>query len=363
MADFSRANFTMTRRRFVEGALGVGAGALVNARTSRAAPKEMVWSTWDANAKRGYITPFEQSSGIKIREAFLSNEDAQFAAMKTGAAGDWDIVNPSINGIRRYVDSNLFMPLETSKIPNLTSMYPAFANNERVRGGGKLMAVPYLWGLNPIVYRADKLSGEPDYGTLFDSKYKGQLAMRDYALEGVAIGGLYAGVSRDRVFTMDDKELAEAKKALIAQKPLLRTYWQNIGDLTNLFATGEVDCAFSWRVPFDVLKDKFKMGMAKPKAGVMGWCDCASLPAGLAADKVDAGHAFINYLLGAEYASLIAEGGNYATTSGIIRDKLSQEKRIAIFVDDLSVTDALLWPVAPPNYAMWQKIWADVKAS
>ncbi len=48
---------------------------------------------------------------------------------------------------------------------------------------------------------------------------------------------------------MDAKELAEAKKLLIAQKPHLRTYWQTIGDLTNLFATGESHLRLFWRVP------------------------------------------------------------------------------------------------------------------
>lgn len=117
---------------------------------------------------------------------------------------------------------------------------------------------------------------------------------------------------------MDDKELAEAKKLLIAQKPLLRTYWQTIGDLTNLFATGEVTAAFSWRVPFDELKGKMKVAMAKPKQGIMGWCDCFAMPANLSDEKTEVASKFIDYLLGADSASEIAEKGNYATTSSIV---------------------------------------------
>ena len=171
------------------------------------------------------------------------------------------------------------------------------------------------------------------------------------------------GIPRDKLFSMGDTELAEAKKALIAQKPLLRTYWQNIGDLTNLFATNEVTCAFSWRVPFDELHAKMPVAMAKPKAGIFGWCDCFAIPATLSADKMAVAHEFGNYLLGPDYAMLIAEGGNYATTSGIIRDKLDHAKQEAIFVDDLSVMDSFMWPVAPPNYSAWLKLWNEVKAA
>jgi|GraSoiStandDraft_30_1057271.scaffolds.fasta_scaffold259962_2 hypothetical protein len=50
------------------------------------------------------------------------------------------------------------------------------ADNTRARNGNTSPTVPYLWGLNPIVCRAAKLSGDPDYRTLFDSRYKGSVA-------------------------------------------------------------------------------------------------------------------------------------------------------------------------------------------
>ncbi len=59
----------------------------------------------------------------------------------------------------------------------------------------------------------------------------------------------------------------------------------------------------------------------------------------------------------------IAEIGNYATASSIIRDKLSHEKQEAIFVDDMSVMNSFMWAVAPPNYSAWLKIWNEVKAA
>jgi spermidine/putrescine-binding protein len=365
LSEMKMTSQSSTRRRFLSIMAGsVSAAALTRSTAARAAATELAWLTWDANAKPQYIVPFEKATGTKVKMSYLTSDDAQFAALKAGARSDYDVVNPSINGVWRYMDGRVIKPLDLSKIPNRSMMYDAFKNTDRVKGkDGQTYAVPYLWGLNPIVYRADKLSAEPDYGTLFDSKYKGQLAMRDYALEAIAIAGLYVGIPRERVFTMSDSELAEAKKALVAQKPLLRTYWQTIGDLTNLFATAEVTCAFSWRVPYDALRDKFKMGMAKPKAGIMGWCDCAALPVGLAEDKAEIAYKLIDYLLGPDYAMEIAMDGNYATSSGVIRDKLSPEKREQIFIDDLSITDNLLWPVAPPNYSTWLKIWNEVKAS
>jgi spermidine/putrescine-binding protein len=359
-------NLGSMNRRHVLATLAAGAGLSVfgSGRRASAAVSELVWATWDSNGHPEYVAPFEKTAGVKVKLSYLSSEDAQFAALKTGTASDWDIVNPSLNGSWRYIKGGVLKQLDLAKLPNIASMYDVFKTTDKVKDEkGNTFAIPYLWGLNPIVYRSDKFSEEPTYSTLFDPKYKGQLAMRDYALESIAIAALHLGISRDKAFTLSASELAECKKVLIAQKPLLRTYWQTIGDLTNLFATSEVTCAFSWRVPYDALKDKMKVAMAKPKAGIMGWCDCFGIPANLAPEKLDLAYAFGNYLLGGEYASTIAEIGNYATSSGIIRDKLTKEKQEAIFIDDLSVMQSFMWPVAPPNYSDWLKIWNEVKAA
>ncbi|WP_197521205.1 extracellular solute-binding protein [Agrobacterium vitis] len=355
----------ITRRDVLAGmAAGAAAGVVSNAGIARAAVSDMVWATWDSNGHPEYVAGFEKETGVKVKLSYLSSEDAQFAALKTGAAADWDMINPSLNGSWRYIKAGLLKELDLSKIPNASLMYDVFKSTPKVMDdAGKTFAIPYLWGLNPIVYRKDKFDKEPDYTTLFDAKYSGQLAMRDYALESIAIAGLVAGVPRDKVFMMEAKELAEAKKLLITQKPLLRTYWQTIGDLTNLFATGEVSCAFSWRVPYDELQAKLPMGMAKPKAGVMGWCDCFGMPANLSPGKTEIGYKFINYLLGPSYSTDVARIGHYATTSSVIRDKLSHEEQATIFVDDMDVMKSFMWPVAPPNYSDWLKIWNEVKAS
>ncbi len=353
-----------TRRQAMGGlAAGVAAATLRPAKP-RAATRELVWSTWETNGKPVYVEAFTKQTGTAIRQAYLSDEDAQFVGLRSGAATDWDVVNPSMNGVGRYIKAKVLQPLDMARLPNAGAMYPAFSGNGRIKGDdGQTYVSPYLWGLNPIVYRADSYADEPTYATLFDSKYKGRLAMRDYPLESIGVAGLFVGVPRDRLFAMDDKELAEAKKALIAQKPLLRTYWQSIGDLTNLFATNEVTCAFSWRTPFDELRAKLPMGMAKPKAGVFGWCDCFAIPATLPAEKLDAAYAFGNYLLGPDYAYDVGIGSNYASTTSVVRDRLNHAQQAAMFIDDLEVMNSFMWPVAPPNYAQWLRLWNEVKAA
>ena len=42
---------------------------------------------------------------------------------------------------------------------------------------------------------------------------------------------------------------------------------------------------------------------------------------------------------------------------------LTPEQQAAIFIDDLSVMKGFMWPVVPPNYSAWVKLWNEVKAA
>lgn len=325
---------------------------------------ELTWSVWESNGKPDYTSKFEVSEGITIRRAYMTSNDAQFAALRTGAATDLDMVNPSISEMRQFIEADLLQPLDLSKLSNAARMYPVFANIPATRGpDGQVYGIPYLWGANPIVYREDRIEGAPDYSSLFDERYAGQISMRDYPLEAIAIAGIYVGVPREELFSMNAEQLAAAKAALVAQKKLVRSYWQSIGDLINQFATGEVDLAFSWRAPFDALKDQLPMAMARPAPGIFGWCDCFALPVQTTDAKRDAAYRFADYLLGPDYAMAAAMDGNYATSTDVIRDSLSEDQRVDLFIDDLAVMDSFLWPTKPDNYGEWVQIWAEVKAS
>jgi spermidine/putrescine transport system substrate-binding protein len=327
--------------------------------------REVNWLTWENLAFDEYISAFIKSSGVKIQKGFIGSDDEQFAKIRAGGAEDWDLITPGLDKVELYVAAGLLQPLDLSKIPNAEKLFPPFKSTMLGKKDGKTYGLPFYWGINPIVYRADLMDQEPDWSTLFEgSKYKGRLAMRDYALEGIAIAAMYLGIERDRIFKMDDKELAECKKACIAQKKLLRTYWNSIADLTNLFAAGEVICAFSWVPPYYDLRAKgIDMGMAKPKEGVIGWCDTCAVPAGTKPESTAAAHELINYLIGADYGHKLALGGPYAISTSAARDKLTPEEQERIFIKDLSVMDSFVWKENPTDYGKWVRIWNEVKAS
>jgi spermidine/putrescine transport system substrate-binding protein len=358
--------FRLHRRALLQGAGTAAAAAfLPGLRAAHAAAGSILWLTWENLAKDEYLAAFVKESGITIDKTFIGTDDEQFAKFRAGGAGGLDLGTPGLDKVSLYVAANLLQPIDLAKVPNAAALYETFRTTPLGKKDGAFYGIPFYWGINPIVYRADMMDAEPDWSVFFTgTKYKGQLAMRDYALEGIMIAALYLGIPRAQMFTMDDAQLAEVKKALIAQKKLLRTYWTSISDLTNLFATGEVVCAFSWVPPYYDLKSRgLNMGMAKPKQGVIGWCDTLAIPASVSGRKLDDVHAFINYLLGPEYGMKLAYGGPYAQSTSVVRDKLPPEQQEKIFIKDLSVMNSFVWKAAPPRYADWVRLWNEVKAS
>ncbi len=332
---------------------------------SLAASDEFVWMTWENLAKPEYLEGFLSKTDISLTKNFIGSDDEQFAKLRAGGASSVDLITPGLDKVEFYVSSNLLQPIDLAKISHADALYDVFKQTDLGKKDGKTYGIPFYWGINPIVYRADLLDKEPDWSIFFEGdKYSGKLAMRDYALEGIMIAAMYLGIPEDRMFQLDDKELAEVKKALKAQKKLLRTYWNSIGDLTNLFASGEVACAFSWVPPYHDLRARgIDMGMALPEAGVIGWCDTVAIPAGVEGEKLDTAHALIDYLLGPVYSKKLAFGGPYATSTSVIRDELPSEQQEKIFIHDMTVMDSFVWKQNPPRYSEWVALWNEVKAS
>lgn len=355
------------RRNFLTlaGAATLGGLGLAGRANRAQAADDLVWLTWENLAKDDYIGPFLSQSGIGLTKNFIGTDDEQFAKLRAGGSSSVDLITPGLDKVELYVASNLLQPIDLARVPNAASLYDTFKNTPLGKKDGQTYGLPFYWGINPIVYRADLMSEEPDWSVFFTGeKYKGRLAMRDYALEGIMIAALYLGIPRERMFDMDDRELAEVKKALLAQKGLLRTYWNSISDLTNLFATGEVACAFSWVPPYyELIGRGLDMGMAKPKQGVIGWCDTLAIPAGVSDERLDATLKLVDYLLGPDYGAKLAVGGPYALSTSLAREKLTEEQQEKIFVKDLSVMDSFVWKANPARYSDWVRLWNEVKAS
>lgn len=356
-------------RRHVIGALAAGAAipTFGFSHSAAAARENFVWLTWDHLVTDDYLDPYYDNSDANLITEFMADDREMLDRLHAGGDDPIGLVTPGLDKIVFYLDSDLLQPIDLDRVPNAKALYETFRTTPLGKKDGRTYGLPLYWGANPIVYRADMVGQdqEPDWTVMFEGGdgYDGKLAMPDSALEGIMAAAFYLGIARERIFHMDDADLAEVKKALMAQKKILRTYWTSIGEITTLLASGEVVSALSWLAPYHELQARnLDMGMAWPRAGVIGWCGALGIPAGVRGASLNTAHGLINYLLGPVYGEKLAIGGPFATSTSLARDRLSVAQQKNIFIDDLSRMDHLVWKQTPPRYDAWVKLWNEVRA-
>ncbi len=331
-----------------------------------AASSKLNWLTWENYTQGYYMDPFREKTGHDFNFGQISNDDELLAKMMAGGTRDWDIITPGLNTIPIYIENQLLSPLNLDNIPNAARVLEPFKKvGWNKDADGNVYALPMAWGINAVAYRTDKMEHPDSWSAFFDDRYEGKIALWDYAVESIVVAALHVGISPDRLWVMDDKELAECKKALMAQKKLVRTYWSSLSDVTNLLASGEIWMAYSWVPPVYQLQEQgMPIGLAIPKEGAVGWADNNCVTAGVTdPEKMAACEAFINYILSEDFIETLAVKGPYAGGADTAMDVLTDEQKQRVFLDDLSVMDTFLWRQQPTGYDRWVKIWDEVKAS
>lgn len=336
--------------------LGFGAGGLPRA---RAAGGRIVWGTNADYAKEAMLAPFTRATGIEVGTEFFSDPSELITKLKAGGAGVEVMTDGSYHAQITF-DEGVLQPIDLTKIPNWPALIPQFQTAGGLAFGGRPYGVPYAWGTDSVVYNYEALKTEIDsIGALFDPKYKGQIAMPGGLFESIVATALYLGI--EKPFAMGEKELAEVTRVLIAQKPLVRTYWNDIGELKNLMATGEVTLCWGWKMLLDLNKDGMDIRWAHPKEGELAWYDAAFLTREAKGEAVTAGHEFLNYLIGDTYGALMGSEIGYQTTSTAAIAKMAPDLvRSLGLADPAAFLKRAVWWTAPASPAAYQAAWDKV---
>lgn len=238
--------------------------------------------------------------------------------------GSWDVCMTSGSRAQVWMDSGVLQPWDTSRMPHYQDLYGTFKDNSVKQFGGKPFEVPFFWGRDSVAYNTDHIDAVDGQkiASLFDSKYKGKIAMQNSASESFAVAGLHLGVAEP--FRMSDAELAEAKKLLISQKKLIRTYWTEPGELAGLFSSGEVLIGWAWPPVVTMAKDTPIEFVPVPDEGGIAWTGGLGLTKN--AKNLYEAHMLADWLLTAPALRWMADNTNNASTSKASEKELTSDE-------------------------------------
>ena len=310
-----------------------------------------------------YIDPqvlkdFEKEYNIRVvYEEFDTNED-MYVKIANGS-GKYDVAIPSDYMIRRMINEDMLIPLDMSKIGNYGQIEDRFHNmpfDEDNR-----YSVPYMWGTVGILYNTTMVDEQDDiesWDILWNPKYEKKIFMLNSMRDSIGITLKRLGYSLN---TKDEREIGEAREALIAQKPLVLSY---VGDeMKDKMVAGEAAMTVAWSGDAAAcMSENDDLAYVIPREGSNIWVDSMVIPE--TAQNVEAAHLFINFMCSPEVGLANVEYIEYASPIRAVREQLPPEvtEDIAFYpgVDDLQNSE--VFEDLSDTLVLYDRVWTEVLA-
>lgn len=175
-----------------------------------------------------HFEAFEKESGIKVRLSYFENYEELLVKMQSGM-GDYDLVMASDYAVRALLTSNLVKPLDRSRMPFFSKLYPELLGLDFDPDNRYI--IPYSWeiygvGIDTTYYKHGL--PEASWALLFDEKISPPyVGILDDAREVISIAALYLFGGRDKKITIEQMiqigQLLRRQKKRVAMYTDLRT--------------------------------------------------------------------------------------------------------------------------------------------
>ena len=104
---------------------------------------------WPDYIAKDMVANFEKETGIKVNyQTFESNEALQ-AKLVVGNTG-YDIVVPGAVFAKSQIEAGLLLPLDKSKIPNISNLDPALMAKLEGVDAGNAHLIPWAWSFTTV---------------------------------------------------------------------------------------------------------------------------------------------------------------------------------------------------------------------
>ncbi|GLW98105.1 extracellular solute-binding protein [Microtetraspora sp. NBRC 16547] len=218
--------------------------------------------------KVNWVTPFQASTGCKVN---LRGYDAAATAAGTRPLdpGSFDVIAAPPELAGKLIDEGTVAPLNTSLITAYHDIPKQLRRLERRKGD--VYGVPYLWGINEVLYDTTK-EGPKTAAALYGGTGKVMLKDSPLTIADAALVLKRRGADIEDPFQLTPSQLDDAIRLLSRGASPDRVYWRDPIEVIQGFASGSVRLAQATPYHRDVLA---LGGRPVEAAGgpVTGWAD------------------------------------------------------------------------------------------
>lgn len=340
----------MNRRIFLMGV----AGAAGCASRSRARLNVFNRSNY---AAPDTIPSFEREFGVRVRYAIYESNEEMLAKVMTGNSG-WDVVIPTHYFLGPMREQGLLAPLRHDRLRNLDRLDRRF--RAPAWDPGLDWCVPYMWGATGIVYNRRLVPPPRSWAALWDERLRGRMTMLDDPAEVIGAALKKLGYSLN---STDARELSEARREAIAQKPLLRAYLN--AEVRDQLVAGDVLAAQLFATTAQQAIDaSVGLAFAYPEEGFALWADNGVILR--ESRRKELAHEFLDYLLRPAVAAGVVRACKTATCNGAAHGLLEPALRDnATLYPPVDILRRGEWFATLPASAqrLRDRLWTEIKAA
>lgn len=327
-----------------------------------------------------------KAAGITVRFTDNGNDVGPvLARMTTGTmARDFDVQGLQGGAEPELARAGLIEPWDLSAIPNWSSVWESAKGISYTSVGGKRYGIPIALNADSIIYLPDevrKVSGYEDgvvdsYAAVFDPKFAGRTSMEDAWINSAIFTAIFLKAQGEVIEDPGNLTASELKSVMTFLIDKKRTgqfkkFWRGWEQGVQLAKSREAVVMTGWE---PIVKALTASGMnaayAIPKEGYEGWTNTLILqPGARSRNRVEAAHAFANWLLDGFYGCALIKLRGYVVPS----DRTAEFAATSKLFDPVDIngsikhvrdklTGRVFWQnVRPAEYKLYDEWWDKLR--
>ncbi|QIQ21220.1 extracellular solute-binding protein [Zophobihabitans entericus] len=282
---------------------------------------------WAGQIGSTTISEFQKETGIRVVYDVYDSNEVLEGKLMAGRSG-FDVVSPSDSFLARQIQSDIYLPLDKSKLPNWKNLNPELMKLLSAHDPDNTYSIPYVWMTTGIGYNVDMIKarlGDDAPTDSWDLIFKPEnleklkdcgVAFLDAPTEVFASVLNYIG--KDPNSTSANDYTGPAYDLLAKLRPNIRYFHssQYINDIAN----GDICVVLGWAG--DVLQARDRAKEANngvnvryyiPKEGAIVFFDTFAIPKD--SENVEAAHEFLNFIMRPDVAAEVTNDVNFASAN------------------------------------------------
>ena len=284
----------------------LGATALGLCMVGTAGAEELQLYNWGNYTSPELLAKFEAETGIKVVVTDYDSNDVALAKVEAGGSG-FDLVVPSANYVRFWVEKGLIVELDHTKLANIGNIAPEWKDVSW--DPGRKFTIPWQWGSTGVGVNTTVYSGDINTSAIFmdpPAELVGKVNVVPEMSDVLALATMYVG---GEPCSEDPAIMKQVRDTLIAAKPK----WISMDyGATERLSNGDRAASVNWNgsTMRARVNTEGKVQYGYPQEGFPLFMDSVALLAD--ARNVDAAYKFIDFIMVPENAAMISAFARYA---------------------------------------------------